>query len=320
MKNPLKIAVIGCGQITERVYAPILSSLTEEVGVVAVCDLDGSRASRLASARFPQARVFTEVAALLAETKPDAAMIMTSERANARTAKQIIRHGGIAVYLEKPPASTSTELADLMAAEAASNATIYTAFNRRHMPLFQGFSLSPSELRQVRGKLVRKNREVASFPFTCVHLLDSVQFFGRSTLKDVKIDFEQKAPASWTLAGTFESGASCELTFIPDGEGESEYLIFATRDETWELQFPDSDGTAPKVRLIGTKAGKEKQETSHAGDNPHEIMGFAPCLRYFLEQLRNDNLAKCGHRLGSCVRTIEILEAMQKSHDQSPAT
>ncbi len=314
-KNLLKIAIIGCGQIADSVYAPILSDLAHVVRVTAVCDLDCRKASRLASARFPHAQIFSEVDSLLNNADFDGAIILSSEQANASIAKQVILNGVGAAYLEKPPASSKAELIDLMVAESESSTCIYTAFNRGHLPLFQHLNIPPSLLRRVSGRLSRVKREIASFPFTCVHLLDSAQFFGQSSFAETKIVFNQDGVSSWRLSGDFESGAAYDLIFIPDGDRESEYLIFETKDERWELQFPESDGTSPQVRLIRENKSGKKQEASNSSASPYEIMGYAPCLRDFLHHLRRGDLADSKHRLEACTRTIEILEGMQKSRD-----
>lgn len=315
-EGPLKIALIGCGQITERVYAPILSRLANEVNVAAVCDLDGQRARRLTVQRFPHAGVFTDISSLLDQTRIDAAMVLTSERVNADVAAQILRKGNIPVFLEKPPAISKAALLDLMTDEARSSSCVYTAFNRRHVPLFSRLNLPASRLHRVTGELSRMNREIASFPFTCVHLIDSAQFFGQSLFAETEITFEQNGVSSWTLEGQFESGASCHLAFSPDREVENEFLVFETDDEKWELRFPDIGSVSPRVQLTHENTGIPNKEMARS-DGPYlEVMGYAPCIRDFLQEVRDGKLPHSIHRLNSCRRTIEILEAMQMSRDR----
>jgi virulence factor len=308
-----KVGVIGCGQITRRVYAPILLGLAGQVEVAAVCDLNEPSARSLATGHFPGAGVYTDVSPMLRKEKLDAVMVLTSETANASTARKVLLESDVPIYLEKPPARTLNELDNLMETESRGPARIYAAFNRRHTPLFQQISLPSSPLIKVTGMMTRVGREVATFPFTCVHLLDSTQFFSRSRFATVRVDFERKGKAAWKLGGQLENGAGCELTFNPDGERENEYLIFETKDERWEAHFPDSDGKAPKVRLVLEKGPGRREETADASQGIWEVMGYAPCFRHFVRHLQSGDLATSAHRLESCRRTIEVLEAMDAS-------
>jgi virulence factor len=197
--------------------------------------------------------------------------------------------------------------------ESHSARRIFTAFNRRHIPLFQNLPI-PAGILQLTGRLTRKNRAVASFPFTAIHLLDSAQFFSKSTFSTINADFEQNGVASWLLSGQLENGASYNLEFIPDGEKESEYLIFETDDRRWELHFPDSDGLAPRASFVSVSGKKRTEELADPTLDSQEAMGFAPCFRYFLRQLTSGMGAFPQHEIRASVPTIVALEAMQKSY------
>jgi virulence factor len=310
----VKIAVIGCGGICQRVYAPILQSMPEQVTVRAVCDLNVENARRLAQHFFPQARAYSDASALLkAGPELDAVMVLTSERANAATTRLVLLESSLPVYQEKPPATTVAELKDLIAVESSRPGLVYTAFNRRHMPLFQQLTLPATGLVKVTGALTRLGRAIPEFPYTCVHLLDSIQFYSRSFFAGAEVAYHSKPTPSWHIEGCFENRAIAKLDFFPHGKSESEYLVFETGQERWEMHFPDSDGVAPKARLVHEKNGGEIETASSPSAPSLETMGYAPAFRDFLRRLHAGELADSPHRLSASLRTIEILQEMVRA-------
>ena len=125
VKNkPIQVGVVGCGWIMRSMYVPTLLSLPDAIRVTAVCDLN-EEAARASAEKFESATVFTDVAALLQEAKLDAVMVLTSEKVNAAMAQRGLK-AGLPVYLEKPPAVSSPQLEELIAAETRSKTFVYT--------------------------------------------------------------------------------------------------------------------------------------------------------------------------------------------------
>ncbi len=312
--TPLKVGVIGCGHVARTIYGPIIAKLDGLLQVTAICDLDQRVAIDLLERYAPHARIYTETHTLLDNEELDAVLVLTSESASAAVALQVLNHG-LPVYLEKPPATSLASLESLMSAEKANEHCIYTAFNRRHTPLFQPLKPLQGKVKQLTGVIERRNRTVETFPFTSVHLLDSAQYFGGSPFAHVDVHFERNGVSSWHLRGTLESGAICDLTFVPDGTCQDEYLTLESDAEIWRLQFPDPAEAQPDVRLIRQRVdGPQQEERVDTGLDPLEKSGYAPCLRHFIELLRGGKLKNSVHRLSSCVRTIAALEAMQKAN------
>ena len=292
------------------IYAPVLLSMPNLVRASAVCDLNESAAAAVAG-QFTNTSVFTDAEAMLRKAGLDVVLVLTSVKVNARMARMVLR-ANLPVYLEKPPAVNSVELEELIAAEAQSPAKIYTAFNRRHTPLFANLDFSPKKLRRVYGALKRLNRPVATFPHTSVHLIDSAQHFADSLFKIWQVDFERKAENSvWTVHGRLENGAGCVLEFVPDGKEFAEFLVLETDGAAWELRFPSTDGVVKEGELV-LRPGDGSPSTVTRGEKAmpfFEAMGFRACLQDFLRQLETGNIS--GHRLASCRSTIRIMEEME---------
>jgi myo-inositol 2-dehydrogenase / D-chiro-inositol 1-dehydrogenase len=91
----VRVGVIGAGWIAEK-HVPILRGI-DGVDLVAVCDLDESRAQALAG----DGAVFTDWRALLDETAPDCVWVCTPPRFHREPTVEALERG-IHVYLEKP--------------------------------------------------------------------------------------------------------------------------------------------------------------------------------------------------------------------------
>ena len=309
--TPLRFALIGCGHIARDLYSTVIAELADQITVVALCDRNRAGAQELASKCFANAHVYTTTGDMLKNEDLDAVMVLTTESANASVAKEVLA-AGLPVYLEKPPAISVESLKDLIAAESCSKGCVYTAFNRRHIPLFQNMQLPGDGLKKVTGVLSRTDRTVESFPFTSVHLIDSVQFYGGSPLAALQCQFTGEGTAAWRLCGMLENGATCELTLTPKTRREEEYLILETADGQWKQDYPDCSGNNPEVRLIsGGEAGADREETDQDSLHPFRVMGYEPCLRRFVEHVRRGDLPDSAHRLAFCLQTITVLELLR---------
>lgn len=112
----MRVAIVGCGQIS-RAHVNALRQM-EDVQIVAVCDQDKHRAQDLATLAGNTA-VYTDLAALLEQAKPDVAHILTPPSSHAKLAIQAM-DAGVHALVEKPM-TVSVEEADRMIEAARRN-------------------------------------------------------------------------------------------------------------------------------------------------------------------------------------------------------
>ena len=84
-------------------------------------------------ARQWDARSFTDVAACLEQTRPDAAIITAPDRAHAPLARQVLE-AGCHVLVEKPMTATLEEAEELAAVAATSGRLLQVGTMKRHDP------------------------------------------------------------------------------------------------------------------------------------------------------------------------------------------
>lgn len=304
----LRLGVLGCGGFMRRFYSPMLQTLAARVHVVSLCDPQPDNL-RIGGLLFPAARLHSNPESMLELEELDAILVLTSENANADMASLALKTN-LPVYLEKPPARTLSEFRTLCAVEEQSTAPLFAAFNRRHTPLMRGFN-PPLSLRSIRGRMERQERPIPSFPYTALHLLDSLLYFSKSTPAEFDIEFTHAKASQWTLEGCLKSGATFELEIVPDGIAHREYLIFEGEEESVEIQFPNPESNFPVGRFIRTSRKQDEELIQgHRDDTLHE-MGYAPAFRGFLDLMENADPPPPPYQLSSCKDAIIIMENMK---------
>lgn len=125
-RGPLRVAVIGCGAVTERFHLPAMRSV-QALSIEALVDRDENRAKTLAAAyRVP--RAVTDVKNIIGAV--DAAIVALPHSMNARIATELLSHG-VPVLVEKPMALTVAEAADLISLAERCRVSLSVGYTRR---------------------------------------------------------------------------------------------------------------------------------------------------------------------------------------------
>jgi UDP-N-acetyl-2-amino-2-deoxyglucuronate dehydrogenase len=128
----LRLAVVGCGRISERHFDAITAS--PDMALVAVCDEVPDRA-RIAGERL-RVPAFTSYAAMLAETEADAAVICTPSGLHARHGIMAAERG-LHVICEKPMATRLEEADDFVKACDGAGVQLFVVKQNRLNPSVQ---------------------------------------------------------------------------------------------------------------------------------------------------------------------------------------
>ncbi len=131
MNNTFKVALVGCGTICTNHFNAL--ARLDNVTVVAICDKIAERAEA-AKAKFSlDARIYTDYDLMLASEKLDAVHICTPHYLHAPMAIAALERN-VNVFLEKPICISTDEINALIAAEAASRASVCVCFQNRFNP------------------------------------------------------------------------------------------------------------------------------------------------------------------------------------------
>ncbi|GAB2963691.1 Gfo/Idh/MocA family protein [Nonomuraea fastidiosa] len=103
----MRIALVGCGAVTQAVYVPLLSRRRDLFEVVAVCDLSQTLADAVGD-RLGAGKRYTDVAGMLADGGFEAVVVLASG-SHGETVRRALE-AGYAVLCEKPLALTRAEV------------------------------------------------------------------------------------------------------------------------------------------------------------------------------------------------------------------
>ncbi len=132
--TPLRAAIIGTGGIAHA-HAQAILDLAPRIELVAVVDLDASRAREFA-AKFGAAAVHADAASLFAAEQLDLVHVCTPPKTHAPLAIQAMR-AGVPVLVEKPTALSLAEMDEIVRVSAETGIPALTVFQHRFGPAAQ---------------------------------------------------------------------------------------------------------------------------------------------------------------------------------------
>jgi len=136
MNKPLKVIVVGCGQIT-RAWFDALQG-TSDVAIVGLVDLqEAACRQRQEEYRLSEAKIGTDLGAMLKEIQPDVVFDCTVPAARASVVLAALEHG-CHVLSEKPMAASMEEAHRLAHASQKANRLFTVMQNRRYDPRIRG--------------------------------------------------------------------------------------------------------------------------------------------------------------------------------------
>jgi predicted dehydrogenase len=133
-KQPLRLALIGCGEVTREKHAPAINRLAR-VSVVALCDLDAARC-RDVGTQFPGAQLCTDFREALSIPVLDAVGVLTDPASHAELAIATMR-AGKHVLIEKPLALVTADAVRLIREARSANVIAMTGFHMRFHRLIE---------------------------------------------------------------------------------------------------------------------------------------------------------------------------------------
>ena len=128
--KPLRIGIIGAGQIAESAHIPAYQSLPKYATVAAICDTVQERANQVAR-RFSIPHVYTDYREMLKAISPDLVSVCVPNQLHYGLVMEALEAGSH-VFCEKPPAITLAE-AEAMQEKAAKEGLLLSYnFCHRH--------------------------------------------------------------------------------------------------------------------------------------------------------------------------------------------
>lgn len=218
-----KLAFIGCGGFATASIFPNIH-MVPEIDLVAVCDLDETRAQRNAR-NFGARRVYTDMEQMLDKEELDGVFVIGPAPQQYQLAPHVLRRG-IPVYVEKPSANTSAEAKELCDIAAAHNTWGQCGFMKRFADIYK--MAKDIIARDEFGPVHKVSAKFAQGPYPQIwgmdsakrsmlvgqlcHMFDLIRFFG-GDVKTVQALYHEATPTQFAYLVNlqYESGAVGQL-------------------------------------------------------------------------------------------------------------
>ena len=129
MADPVRVAVVGAGAITQVAHLPVLRKL-KGIEVVAICDTDMPKARALAD-RFKVPDAFSDIEELLEYEKLDAIAICTPNHLHEPHVMAALS-ANLHVFVERPLALNTAEVQQVLRAAEKKKRVLMVALNHRY--------------------------------------------------------------------------------------------------------------------------------------------------------------------------------------------
>jgi predicted dehydrogenase len=314
----MRVAVIGAGWIAAD-HVDVLTK-RDDVELAAVCDVDRSRAERLA----PEgANVYERWEDVLEREQAEAVWICTPPLAHREPALAALE-AGVHVYLEKPVARTPDDAAAIVEAAAASDAVIAigyqwhatevlddlrSALEGQQIALLAGHSIGPTgsrpwflDRRQGGGNVLERGSHQIDLVRTVAGEVARVQAAGSRVLlgqaEGAAGDIEDAA----TLVLQLESGAVATIVVAWTREGQPRRydLDVVAEEATLSLTLD------PEFSLRGVSGGA--QVDAQSVQHP-----FERSIARFLEAARTGDRTAVFCTPADAARTLAVARACEEA-------
>lgn len=232
--NSLRIGHIGAGGFARTFVFPQL--LLHDVEPVAVCDVAEERAAAaVRQAGF--ARAYTDFREMCDKEDLDAVTVTVGGQGHYELGRELLRRG-VSLYLQKPPAATAEQAAELAALADETGTLCHVGFNLRYsMALRRAREIAASEefgrmtlLVYRYGLVSGRTWRDAVLEQHC-HAYDSVLYLGGEvTGLEVRLGLANSA-RSYAVLARFAGGAVGTINFTSGQMPDKEFVYFELTGE-----------------------------------------------------------------------------------------
>ncbi|CAA9585825.1 MAG: GH109 [uncultured Thermomicrobiales bacterium] len=135
--NPLRVGVIGLGEVAQIIHLPILSSMSNRYALTAICDISPSLLTEMGQ-RYgvPEQARFLDFEDLAKRDDLDVVFVLNSDEYHADSAIAAMRSGKH-VMVEKPMCLTMAEAERMIRERDAAGVSLMVGYMRRYAPAFR---------------------------------------------------------------------------------------------------------------------------------------------------------------------------------------
>ncbi len=306
--QPIKVAILGCGRIAQRVHLNNLKALPQ-VSVVALAEPDDSLRQQ-AGNQFPAAALYSSYEELLNQAQAEAAIICLPSHLHAAAAEGVISRGWH-LYMEKPLATNRADgLRVLMAGENAPT-TLMVGYNYRFSLLYRSLKQHLESGRYGQVQLARsvfssgvaasawkKSRESGGGVLLdlAVHHIDLARYLFQTEIVKVQAQLQSRKAEADTAFVTLNlaNGLCLQSVFTNASAPEDRFEIYAERGtvtlDRLGKQLIESDSITYSSRLGRLRRTLRAWSSPYFFDSilaPSREPSYQAALSHFVECARS---------------------------------
>lgn len=315
-----KIAVIGCGWVSNASHAPVYKRYAASHSDVELvcCDVNFAAAEAFrAEHGFDCA--YQDYQKMLATEKPDAVCLNVPEHLISSIGCQVMQMG-FPLLAEKPPGLNTAEINNLIATARSTGVIHQVAFNRRYAPLMIELKrrLHGHTIHHIDHQFYRVRRTRYDFSNTAVHAIDSIRYLGGDFQK-LLLKYQEFPPlsseapvANFFIDGKIVSGATVNMSISPITGLNTETTTLHTLDHTFIIKFTlgaENPGTLQCFQDGDLIADLNSADFSQTNDDSI-LSGFENEDVSFFTAVREGR--QPADTFESCKQSVEIMQAMRE--------
>ncbi len=309
MTTPVRVAMIGAGNMAQKVHYPSLASF-DDVEIAAVCELDAARLEQVAD-RYGIAGRYGDYRRMIEEVQPDAVYSIGPPQYMYDTWVWLLQRG-VNLFVEKPLGLTPHQASNLVALAQESGSITQVGFQRRTTPVSVMMRDACLERGPIRHAVVRfyKNdprhftNAVDHMLDDGTHAIDTLRWLCGGEVVDIQSvvhRFDVPDINFITATLSFDTGA----TGILLASWTSGRRIFSI-----EMHAPgicaeiDTEGEG-RIYADGDTGGVPYTSQDVAGSDEFYVYGgFRAKSREFIDAVRSDTLPSS--HFGDAWKTMDI--------------
>ncbi|CEH17366.1 Dimeric dihydrodiol dehydrogenase [Ceraceosorus bombacis] len=245
---PIRVGIIGAGEVSQVVHLPTLQLLPHLYKVTAITDLSLA-ASKHASSKFGVPQACATVDELVTLQNVDLVLIASADEYHGDHAVAAI-NAGKHVFIEKPLCLTRQDAERIQDAEQKAGVHVSVAYMRRYAPAFEIFKQLVAESAPVQYAVVRdligpNEFFVAQSGTTPIKFVEDIPA-GAANDKKAKAEEQHQAflaiPGSYqerVIRPTFVDAYTSEWTVLAEALQQSKPLKTTVADAALELDVWD---------------------------------------------------------------------------------
>lgn len=275
----LKIGIIGLGNICEKAYLPVVTSL-DDVELI-FCTRNTNKL-KYYSDKYRVSEYVDSVDELI-NMNIEAAFIHTATESHARIIEKLLNNN-IHVYVDKPISYNYEDVVRLSNLAKSKNKIFMVGFNRRFAPMYSsleniGF---PSIIKLEKNRLDSPKDPIVFVLDDFIHVLDTIRFLAKDNLEILNVSGKKKDGLLYNLIVTLGNDKTTCIAMMNRESGANEEV----------LEYYTS-GTKVIVKdLVNSNVLSENTEKLlkfNDWDTTLYRRGFEVIIKEFLKAVKNHN-------------------------------